>query len=93
MGLALTRSRLFVTNQLLQILDQVVELLDLNEVLNDIARVEETYSLNVLLDRFVILLLLEQFISVLLDNLALDLSRKICLLRYCLGLSIVRLLH
>ena len=93
MGLALTLSRLFVTDQLLQILDQVVELLDLNEVLNDIARVKETYCLNVLLDRFVILLLLEQFISVLLDNLALDLSRKVCLLSYRLGLSIVRLLH
>lgn len=93
MGLALTLSRLFVTDQLLQILDQVVELLDLNEVLNDIAWVKETYCLNVLLDRFVILLLLEQFISVLLDNLALNLSRKVCLLRYRLGLSIVRFLH
>ena len=93
MGEALTLGRLLVTDELFQVLNQVVELCDLDEVLNDVAWVEEADRLNILFNCFVVLFLLEQFIRVLLDNLALDLSREVCLLRYYLRLCIMGLLH
>ena len=61
--------------------------------MNDITRVEETDGLDILLDCFVVLLLLEQFVSVLLDNLALDLTWEVRLLCDGLSLSVVGLLH
>ena len=93
MGEALTLGRLLVTDELFQVLNQVVELCDLDEVLNDVAWVEEADRLNILFNCFVVLFLLKQFIRVLFDNLALDLSREVCLLRYCLRLCIMGLLH
>lgn len=93
MGEALTLGRLLVTDELFQVLNQVVELCDLDEVLNDVAWVEEADRLNILFNCFVELFLLEQFICVLFDNLALDLSWEVCLLRYGLRLCIMGLLH
>ena len=93
MGEALTLGRLLVTDELFQVLNQVVELCDLDEVLNDVAWVEEADRLNILFNCFVVLFLLKQFIRVLFDNLALDLSREVCLLRYGLRLCIMGLLH
>lgn len=93
MGEALTLGRLLVTDELFQVLNQVVELCDLDEVLNDVAWVEEADRLYILFNCFVVLFLLKQFIRVLFDNLALDLSWEVCLLRYGLRLCIMGLLH
>lgn len=93
MGEALTLGRLLVTDELFQVLNQVVELCDLDEVLNDVAWVEEADRLNILFNCFVVLFLLKQFIRVLFDNLTLDLSREVCLFSYGLRLCIMGLLH
>ena len=85
--------RPLIPNQLLQVPDQVVQLGYLNVVLDDVARVEEADSLDVLLDGLIILFLLEELVSMLLDDLALDLAGEVCLFGDGLCLSIVRLLH
>lgn len=92
-GLAASLRRLVIANEFLQVSDQVVKLGDLDVVLDDVAGVQEADSLDVLLNRIIVLLLLEKFVGVLLDDLALDLGREVCLLRDRLGLCIVRLLH
>ena len=85
--------RPLVTDELLEVADQVVQLGHLNVILDDVARVEEANRLNILLDGFVVLFLLEELVRVLLDNLTLDLPREVCLLGDGLGLSVMRLLH
>ena len=82
--------RLFlIANELVQILDQVVQLRHLNVVLNDITRIQEANSLDILFDRFVVLLLVEEFVGVLFDNLTLDLAREVRLFCDGLRLSVV----
>ena len=92
-GLTPTLGGFLISDQLLKVLDQVIKLCDLNVVLNDIAGVQKANRLNVLLDGFIVLFLLEKFVSVLLDNLTLDLTREVSLLGNGLRLSIVALLH
>ena len=86
-------SRSLVTDELLEVADQVVQLGHLNVVLNDVARIKEANRLDILLDSLVVLFLLEELVSVLLDNLTLDFSWEVCLLGNCLGLSVMRLFH
>ena len=85
--------RPLITDELLEVADQVVQLGHLNVILDDVARIEEANRLNVLLDGLIVLFLLEELVSVLLDNLTLDLSREVCLLGDGLGLSVMRFLH
>ena len=93
MGLTSSVRRPLISNQLLQVPDQVVQLGYLNVVLDDVARVEEADSLDVLLDGLVVLFLLEELVSVLFDDLTLDLAGEVCLFGDGLRLSVVRLLH
>ena len=65
----------------------------LDIVLDHVTWIEESNRLNVLLDGLVVLFLLEEFIGMLLDNLALNFAREICFFCDSLSLSIVRLLH
>ena len=80
-------------DELLQVLDQIVQLCHLDVVLNHVTRVQEADRLDILFDSFIILLLLEQFVSMLLNDLALDLTWEVCLFSDGLCLSIVTLLH
>lgn len=80
---------LFVTNQPVEVLDQVVELSDLDVVLDDVARIQEPNRLNVLLNSLIVLLLMEQLVSVLFYDLALNLTREIRLFCDGLRLSVV----
>mmetsp|Transcript_28932 Transcript_28932/g.35790 ORF Transcript_28932/g.35790 Transcript_28932/m.35790 type:complete len:703 (-) Transcript_28932:22-2130(-) len=84
---------LFISDQLIQVLDQVIELCDLDVVLDDIAGVEEANSFDVLLDSLIVLLLVEELVGVLLNYLTLDLAGEVRLLCDRLSLRIVRLLH
>ena len=61
--------------------------------MNHITWIEETDRFDILLNGLVVLFLLEELIGVLFDNLALDFTGEVRLLRYGLGLSVVRLLH
>ena len=61
--------------------------------MNDITWVQEANRFNVLLDGFIVLLLLEQLVSVLLNDLTLDLLREVGFLGDRLSFSIMRLLH
>ena len=85
--------RSLVTDELLEVADQVVQLRHLNVILDDVARVEEANRLNVLLDGLIVLFLLEELVSVLLDNLTLDLLWEVSLLSNSLSFSVVRLFH
>ena len=80
---------LFVTDQPVEVLDQVVELSDLDVVLDDVARIQEPNRLDVLLDSLIVLLLVKQLVSMLLNNLALDLTWEIRLFCDGLRLSVV----
>ena len=51
--------RSLVTDELLEVADQVVQLGHLNVILDDVARIEEANCLNVLLNGLIILFLLE----------------------------------
>lgn len=84
---------LLISDQLVQVLDKVIELSDLDVVLDDVTRVQETNRLDILLNRFIILLLVEEFVGVFFNDLALNLSREVCLFCDRLRLCIVRLLH
>ena len=68
---------LFESDELLEVLDQAVELVDLDELLDHVARVQKANREPVLLYRFVVLLLLEELVAVLLDNLADYLRREL----------------
>ena len=85
--------RSLVTDGLLEVADQVVQLRHLNVILDDVARIEEANRLNVLLNGLIVFFLLEELVSVLLDNLTLDLSWEVCLLGDGLGLGVMRFLH
>lgn len=61
--------------------------------MNHITWIEEADRFYILLNGLVVLFLLEELIGVLFDNLALDFTGEVRLLRYGLGLSVVRLLH
>ena len=78
-----------VSDKFLEIANQVVQLRHLDVILDHVARIKEADRLNVLFDGLIVLFLLKEFVCVLLDNLALDLSREVCLLRNGLSLSIV----
>ena len=93
MGLASAMRRFFVSNELLEVSNQVVQLSDLDVVLNDITGVQEADSLDVLIDCFIVFLLLEKFVSMLFDNLTLDLPGEVGFLSDSLGLGVMGLLH
>ena len=61
--------------------------------MDHITWIEEADRFDILLNGLVVLFLLEELISVFFDNLALDFTGEVRLLRYGLGLSVVRLLH
>ena len=84
---------LLVADQPVQVLDQVVELSDLDVVLNDVAWIEEPNGLDVLLNSLIVLFLMEKLVSVLLDDLTLDLAREVGLFCDGLRLGVVRFLH
>ena len=93
MALGAALRLLLISNQLVQVLDQIVQLRHLDVILDHITRVEEADCLNILLDSLVILFLMEQLVSVLFNDLALNLTGEICLLRNGLGFRIVGLFH
>ena len=93
MRLALSLRCFLISDQLLQVLNQVVQLRHLDVVLNDVARIQEANRLNVLLNRLIVLLLLEEFVGVLLNDLTLDLTWEVCLFSDGLSFSIVAFLH
>ena len=82
-----------ISDKFLEILDQIVELSDLNIVLNDVAWVQKVDGLHILLDCLIILLLLEQFVSMLFDDLTLDILWKACFSCNSKCFSVMRLFH
>ena len=93
MRLSFPKRCFLVSNQLLQVLDQIVQLRHLNVVLDHVTWIQEANSLDILFDCLIIFLLLEQLVSMFLNNLTLDLTREVCLFGDGLRLSIVTLLH
>ena len=93
MALGAALRLLLISNQLVQVLDQIVQLRHLDVILDHITRVEEADCLNILLDSLVILFLMEQLVSVLFNDLALNLTGEVRLLRNGLGFRIVGLFH
>ena len=61
--------------------------------MDHIARIEESNGHHVLLDGIIVLLLIEKFVGILLDNLALDLPWEVGILGNGQGLLILILLH
>ena len=93
MALGAALRLLLISDQLVQVLDQIVQLRHLYVILDHITWVEEADCLDILLDSLVILFLMEQLVSVLFNDLALNLTREVRLLRDGLGFRIVGLFH
>ena len=82
-----------VSDKFLKILYQIIQLSHLNVVLDDIAGVQKVDCLHILLDRFVILFLLEQFVCMLLDYLTLDVLWEASFFSYRQRFCVMGLLH
>ena len=65
-------------DQLFKVLNEVLELMRSDKALNHVARVQKAYRLDILLDCLLVFLLLKEFVSMLLRNLFLNLSWKLC---------------
>ena len=66
--------------ELIKVDDQTVKLIGLDEILNDVARIQVAKSVRILHDSLLILFLFEKFVTVLLNNLTDYLLGDSCLL-------------